>query len=86
MMAPNEFWLRLHQLCDTYDAEGLTADERAGIIAAQFQAMPLVAQRQLLSDLLRLVTYGPDLYTLIVAAANESELAAAKVPQKKAAC
>jgi hypothetical protein len=47
--------------------------------------MPLVAQRQLLSDVSQLMKYGPDLYTLIVAAANESELAAAKTPKKKAA-
>jgi len=35
-------------LCDSYDAEGLTADERVENIVAQFQTMPLVAQRQLL--------------------------------------
>ena len=38
--------------------------------------MPLAAQRHLLSDLLQLSLKCPDLYPMVVAAANEAEAAA----------
>jgi hypothetical protein len=83
MMPPNDFWLKLHALSESYDSEGLTADERSENIVKQFRQMPLMAQRQVMADLLRVVTHCPDLYPLIVAAANESEQAA-KTPRQSA--
>ena len=83
MPSTNEFWLNLHRMAESYDSEGLTADERATNIVDQFRAMPLIAQRQVLGELLRVITYYPDLYPLVVAAANESEQEAAKKTQKK---
>jgi hypothetical protein len=73
MKTPNEFWLCLHRLTDAYDSEGLTSDERANSILNQFRAMPGIAQRQVLADLVRLVTNLPDLYPLVIAEANESD-------------
>ena len=75
MVPPNEFWLNLHRLAEAYDAEGLNTDERGANIVDQFRAMPSVAQRQVLGDLLRIITALPDVYPLVVAAANESETA-----------
>ena len=73
MVPPNEFWLKLHGLAESYDSEGLTADERAKNISDQFREMPLLAQREVLADLLRVVTHCPDLYAIIVAIASEAE-------------
>ncbi|HZN35791.1 MAG TPA: hypothetical protein VFB80_18305 [Pirellulaceae bacterium] len=77
MISANEFWLNLHRLMEAYEAEGLTSDERAANIVAEFQLLPLTTQRQLLADLLKLSTRCPDLYPMIVAAANEAEAEAA---------
>ena len=73
MVPPNEFWLNLHRLAEAYDAEGLTTDERAVNIVDQFRQMPRIAQRQVLGELSRIITSMPDLYPLVVAAANEAE-------------
>jgi len=78
VVAPNEFWLNLHRLSDSYNCEGLSPDERAANIVEQFREMPLIAQRQVLGELLNVLTNLPDLYPLVVAAANESEQTAAK--------
>jgi len=73
VVSPNEFWLNLHRLAESFDAEGLTTDERATNIVDQFRDMPPIAQRQLLGELLRIITALPDVYPLVVAAANEAE-------------
>jgi hypothetical protein len=73
MKTPNEFWLNLHRLAEAYDSEGLTPDERAESILNQFRAMPPIAQRQVLSDMVRLVANLPDLYPLVVLAGNEKQ-------------
>lgn len=73
MIAPNEFWLCVHQLADAYDAEGLTAEERAESIVDELRKMPPITQRQVLGDLSRLVGNLSDLHTLTVAAANANE-------------
>jgi hypothetical protein len=73
MIAPNQFWLHVHTLADAYEAEGLEPDERVENIVRQFEGMPLIAQRQVLADLLRLTIHIPDLYHVIVAAAKAGE-------------
>jgi len=73
VVSPNEFWLNLHRLAESYDAEGLTTDERTRNIVEQFRNMPRIAQRQVLVDLLHVLTSLPDVYPLVVAAGNESE-------------
>jgi len=76
--APNEFWLCLHRLAEAYDSEGLTAEERAENIAAQFLEMPAIARRPVHSDLLRVAVYVPDLAPIIAAAeadANKNDAA-----------
>jgi hypothetical protein len=73
VVSPNEFWLNLHRLAESYDAEGLTTDERAENIVEQFNDMPLIAQRHVLADLLHILTTLPDVYPLVVAAGNDSE-------------
>ena len=73
LKTPNEFWLNLHRLSEAYDAEGLTPDERAESILNQFRAMPSIAQRRVLADLVRLTANLPDLYPLVVAASNETQ-------------
>jgi hypothetical protein len=75
VVGPNEFWLNLHSLAKSYEAEGLTTDERTENIVDQFRQMPRIAQRQVLGELAKVITSLPDLYPLIVAAANESESA-----------
>jgi hypothetical protein len=66
--SPTEFWLCLHRLAEAYDAEGLTPDERAENIAAQFLEMSPIARRQVHGDLLRMAVYIPDLAPIIAAA------------------
>ena len=72
MIAPNEFWLRLHQLAEAYSAEGLTPAERSANIIDQFAGMPPIAQRELLADLRHVADRCPDLYPLATAAATNS--------------
>ncbi len=73
VIPPNEFWLNLHRLAEAYDAEGLNTDERAANILDQFRQMPPTAQRHVLREMRQLVLAIPDLYPLVVAAANEAE-------------
>ena len=73
MPSPNEFWLCLHQLAEAYEAEGLTPDERAANIIEQFAAMPRIAQQQVRDRLAHLALALPDLYPLVVAAANRGQ-------------
>ena len=73
MIAPNEFWLRLHQLAEAYRAEGLTPEERSANIISEFAEMPPIAQREVLADLRQITDRCPDLYPLATAAAKDSE-------------
>jgi hypothetical protein len=75
MVSPNEFWLHLHALSESYLAEGMTADERFDNIVSQFRDMPAIAQRELLGPLVQLAGVLPDLYPPIVGAVNETESA-----------
>jgi len=76
MIAPNEFWLNLHRLAESYQAEGLTSDDRSKNIVAQFKEMPPIAQRELLRDLASVIVHCPDLYAMVVAEASADEEAA----------
>jgi hypothetical protein len=73
MVAPNEFWLNLHRLSDSLEAEGQTSDERLSNILEQFRQMPHIAQWEVVGDLVRLITYLPDVYPRIMIAATEGE-------------
>jgi hypothetical protein len=73
MITPNEFWLQLHRLAEAYEAEGLTSEERAENIIAQFQDMPPIAQRALLADLVTVAAKIPELYPLAIATVNQAE-------------
>jgi hypothetical protein len=74
MISPNEFWLSVHRIAVSYEAEGLTPAERTKNIIEEFRRMPHLAQRELLDDLFSIATHLPELYMLaIAAAANESE-------------
>ena len=75
VISPNEFWLQLHRLAEAYDAEGLTSQERAENIVAQFREMPHVARRAVLTEMLQISVHLPDLHALVVAAANDAEAA-----------
>jgi len=81
VVAPNEFWLCLHRLASAYDAEGLTPEERSANIAVQFSEMPHIAQREVLVDLLRISLHVPDLCSVILAAANQSDEAVKAKPK-----
>ena len=65
MKSPNEFWLYLHRLSAAYDAEGPSSGERDANIVEQFSAMPSIAQRQVLGDLIHLTNHLPTLHRLV---------------------
>jgi hypothetical protein len=67
MVAPNEFWLQVHQLAAAYDAEGENAAERGHNIIAEFHDMSPLAQHQVLAALLRLTVNVPAIYSLLIA-------------------
>jgi len=71
VIAPNEFWLRLHQLAEAYSAEGLTPGERSQNIIGEFVEMPPVAQREVLADLCQIANHCPDLYRVAMAAVQQ---------------
>jgi hypothetical protein len=73
MVAPNEFWLNLHRLSNSLEAEGDNSDERLQNIVEQFREMPHIAQWEVVSDLVRLITYLPDVYPRVMVAANQPE-------------
>jgi hypothetical protein len=73
MVSPNEFWLVLHGLAETHDAEGYSPKHRAENIVNQFRQMPYVSQREFLADLVRV---GDDIRMLqpfVTAVAQEAE-------------
>ena len=71
MIKANEFWLHLHILSEAHEAEGRTARERLENIAEQFHQLPPVTQRELLSDLTKLMACCPELHALLVPAQSE---------------
>jgi len=85
VVSPNEFWLQLHRLAVAYDAEGLTAQERAENIVEQLRDMPHIARRAVLADLLQVAVNIPDLYPLATAAANETDAPIKRVSKEGAA-
>jgi hypothetical protein len=73
MVSPNEFWLVLHGLAETHDAEGFSPKHRTENIVRQFRQMPYVSQREFLADLVRV---GDDIRMLqpfVAAVAKEAE-------------
>jgi hypothetical protein len=60
-------------LADAYEAEGATPDERIENVVRQFERMPPIAQRQVLADLLRLTIHIPELYPIVVSAAQAGQ-------------
>jgi hypothetical protein len=68
MRTPNEFWLCLHELARAVDAEGRTDEERRANIVACLDAMPAIARNQVLSELVELLTFLPELYPHVVGA------------------
>jgi hypothetical protein len=68
MRTPNEFWLSLHELARAIDAEGTTNEERRANILASLEQMPSIARGQVLSELVELLTFLPDLYPHVIGA------------------
>lgn len=73
MISPNEFWLNLHQLAESYQAEGLTTQERTDAIVNEFLNLPPLVRRQVLGELKAMADHLPDLHNAMVAAASEAE-------------
>ena len=74
MKSDNDFWIRLNQLADAYKDRGLSSQERAASVLAQFEEMPHLAQREVLDSLHRLAYQLPDLYTVVAARAATREI------------
>lgn len=74
MRTPNEFWLCLHELARAIDAEGRTDEDRRANIVASLEQMHPVARTQVISELVELMTFLPDLYPQVI------ELAKPRVP------
>lgn len=70
MNGAEDFWLNLARLADSYEDCGSTAAARAARAMIQFEAMPRVAQREVLSSLRGLAYQLPDLFTIAEASAN----------------
>ena len=70
MNGADDFWLNLARLADSYADCGPTAAARAARAMLQFEAMPRVAQREILSSLRSLAYQLPDLYTISAGSAN----------------
>jgi hypothetical protein len=80
MTETDDFWSGLHQLAETYERRGLTADERLQEVLNSFRDQPPTVRRQLLADVFRLSMDLPDLYAAIAAAGNSSEERSAFFP------
>ena len=83
MATPNEFWLALHTLAESYESEGLTADERAENIIEVFHQMPPMVRRQIRIDLEGLILSLPDLGAMVAAADREDARARQTAPRSK---
>ena len=68
MRTPNEFWLCLHELARAIDAEGRDDEERRANIVATLQQMHPLARSEVISELVGLLTFLPDLYPHLVVA------------------
>jgi len=79
MVAPNEFWLQLHNTAGAYDSEGLTPSQRTDNIVNQFHNLSPVAQRELQGEFLRLMDELTRLYALVAAAAKEAKFRPARL-------
>jgi len=73
MRTPNEFWLCLHELARAIDAEGRTDEERRSNIVASLEQMPPIARSQVMSELIELLTFVPELYPHAIGAAGKRE-------------
>ena len=73
MVAPNEFWLHLHNTAGAYDSEGMTPWQRTENIVDQFHNLAPVAQRELQGELQRLMKDLHKLYALVAAVAKEAK-------------
>ena len=72
-MTITEFWPAVHQLREFIDDEGLTLDERLDSVVAKFCDLSPTAQRQLLTDVLKLSMELPDVYSAVSAAVSYLE-------------
>ena len=77
MPSPNEFWLCLHELACAGKAEGQTHKDRLANILDTFQKMPASAQREIRSDLVELLTFLPDVYSLVKSTAGSGSSSSA---------
>ena len=73
MRDSHDFWLNVHRLAESYEAAGLTPEERTEQFVSQFEAMAPLAQREVFRELCRLMVHLPDVYTVVAAVANEHE-------------
>jgi hypothetical protein len=71
-MNNNDFWLNLSRTADAFNEGGLTTQERMSAVMGQFEQMPHLAKREILSALRSLAYQLPDLHT--VASARSLEL------------
>jgi hypothetical protein len=74
MNGADDFWIDLARLADSYADCGSTAAARAACAMNQFEAMPLVAQREILASLRSLAYQLPDLYTIAAASVNRRRI------------
>jgi hypothetical protein len=65
MDSTNEFWLSLHRLAESYQAEGVSPEERVASIVREFRQRPHLAQRELMADLVTVVSQLPDICALL---------------------
>lgn len=66
MIAPNEFWLCMHELARAVYAEGSTDEERRKNILESLSQMPPMARKQVIAELVELLTFLPDLYPHVI--------------------
>ncbi len=82
MVSPNEFWLNVHRLAESYEAEGPNARERVINVTEELKEMPLVTQQEVLEELLQIVTSCSHLYSLVAPGdAKNNEPAQARLMQ-----
>ena len=72
MIAPNEFWLCMHELARAVYSEGATDEERRKNILQSLNEMPPMAQKQVVAELVELLTFLPDLYPHVIAETSSS--------------
>jgi hypothetical protein len=80
MRTPNEFWLCLHELARAIDAEGRNDDERRANIVASLEQMPATVRGQVVSELIELMNFLPDLYPHAIAAQRKPKTPGERQP------